>query len=229
MSKYEIKCECGATVRSRTGPHYTSVGHLQASRIKALLGEPCITYTEIGHRLGLSYERVRQYARKFNMNVENRRDICYLEQFKHKNKALDALAEKCSKHGLELELVRTPCGTVSKSQVMIEGRTCGIQKMTWHKTAAGKSYLSIKRPKFDGDFIIWYLLTDDLWLIVPKDLWPQGQTMFAIDPAQPGADTVRHDWASYLDAWHLLENRRGVDGHQNLSPNAGQSFSVAAN
>jgi transcriptional regulator with XRE-family HTH domain len=61
----KMKCECGFPGACRNRRlHRLSVYHRQHRRIKKLLSNDSLTLAEIGERLGITRERVRQIARQ---------------------------------------------------------------------------------------------------------------------------------------------------------------------
>src|SRR5262245_3499655 len=72
--------ECGLLIRSKNKLHTQSTYHRQAKRIKALLAQECMTLEEIGKRIGVTRERVRQIAQLIGVDTSpaSRTTVCTL-------------------------------------------------------------------------------------------------------------------------------------------------------
>jgi hypothetical protein len=202
---------CKFTTPAKTS-HLKSVAHRANKRIRAWLKKPCISFSEIGRRLGLTRERVRQIAEKFCQETgRERQQACAINRLSLQlsSNCLAMKAENlCRKRGLQFQLTeREGHGhQLSTRSVIIENqksvlRRCSVRKnrnIVIHKPA-----LNAK----DAEFMLSYM-PDGRWLVVPRSKWPRGaSTEFQPAPLEkPGAKGRRHDWRAFIDAWHLLKN-----------------------
>ena len=183
--------ECGATIwavgdPATTGWHTKGVFHKQSGRIRALLAENCLTFTEIGSRLGVTRERVRQIAKILETapGVE-RMKTCTLNRHKsiQGNRLPDtdpALIERFLKlrtGGYEVEASfvdhRNPNGHIA---VTINGHSCriSITKATAAKMSPRAKVLHYRfqDPRLKCEFLILYIAKEDAAYIVPRSWLP---------------------------------------------------------
>lgn len=195
--------------------HLKSVAHKQNRRLRALLQKPCITFSEIGRRLGLTRERVRQLAEKLGAQTGRERQyVCAINE--HPALPPDCLALKaekvCQEKGLRFQFEDGGGAgyrrRLSTHSAVIEGKKCLLR----HSSGRPNGNIVVRRPEHstkDADFLLSYV-PDGRWLIIPKGKWPRGEsTEFqSNDLLNPGGKSKRHDWPAYIDAWHLLKNEQ---------------------
>jgi hypothetical protein len=198
--------------------HLKSVAHLQNRRFRALFQKPCISFSEIGRRLGLTRERVRQLAERFGAQTGRERQYVCAVNERPGLLPPDCLALKaekiCQEKGLRFEFADGPGRGYRRlsahSVVVIEGQKCVLR----HSTQRESGNIMVRKPERsakDAAFLLSYV-PDGRWLIIPKDRWPRSEsTEFRPSGLQkPGAKTKRHDWPSYIDAWSLLKNEENA-------------------
>lgn len=191
--------------------HLRSVAHRQNGRIRALLNQPCIAFSEIGRRLGVSRERVRQIADRFCPETGRQRQYtCAINNPpKLPSNCLALRAEKvCREKGLPFQFVNRTNGIrqrLSTNAAIIANEKCLLRRSAERENGN----IVVRRPALgpeDAAFLLSYM-PDGRWLIIPKDKWPRtGSTEFRPgDLQRPGGKSKRHDWPGYIDAWHLLK------------------------
>lgn len=192
--------------------HLRSVAHRQNGRIRALLNRPCITFSEIGRRLGVSRERVRQIAERFCPATGRQRQYtCAINSPpKLPSNCLALKAERvCREKGLQFQFAGISAGNrrrLCTSAAVIENEKCVLRRCSERENGN----IVIRRPGLTAEDSKFLLspMPDGRWLIVPRSKWPNG-TMTEFCPGaleRPGRKDKRHDWRAYIDAWYLLKN-----------------------
>ena len=202
-----FSCEtCKITTLLKT-IHLKSVGHRQNRRIRALLRQPCISFSEIGRRLGLSRERVRQIANQYYQETgRQRQHACAISKPKLPPNCLALQAEKvCREKGLAFQFAGRPFDgrQFSASAAIIANEKCVLRRCSARKNGN----IVVRKPRSNADDVKFMLMPmpEIRWLIVPKSKWPNKSTEFQSGALRrPGATCRRHDWRAYIDAWHLL-------------------------
>jgi hypothetical protein len=182
--------------------HTLSVFHRKAKLIRAMLERDCITHAEIGRRIGVTRERVRQLALLMGFaDGRSRHAICRTER---RRKEMAEFFVEAQKRGFAVE----PLGTRS---AYIDGKLCVQRKACWH--AIGKSehkhtYVSIRQPGGRFDICAWKL-PDGRFLILPKKLAGFGQTTFKPEESEyPGTASSSHHYRQHIEGWSLLGQPR---------------------
>ena len=190
--------------------HLRSVAHRQNRRIRALLSKPCIRFTEVGRRVGVSKERVRQIADKFCQATGRQRQLAcaIITPYKLPSNCLALKAEKvCREKGLQFQFTGIPIGNRRKlfaSLAIIENEKCVLRRSSERRNGN----IVVRKPGItakDANFML-SPISEGRWLIIPRSKWPRASTEFKPGELQkPGGKSKRHDWPAYIDAWHLLK------------------------
>jgi hypothetical protein len=215
MTKMMV-CECGFPLSSAGQglyAHRRSPYHRHHRRIKALLSKNEISYAEIGARLGLTRERVRQIAEKAGMPpgrqrqkqcVVDRRTSAWREHKGHRE-----VIAKCEELGYTVMPSRRVNSTdwyLEANIVVINGWRVRIVYTNWTRSG----YLRVKRFEAHADF---YLSISPVgFFIFPSKVWRTfpASTAFSSDPSTSDGGVVRssrHDYLDYLEAWKLLKGK----------------------
>lgn len=208
----QVVCTCGLSLKRRgLSMHKRSIFHRQHQRIRALLNTNCLTFSEIGKRLGISYERVRQVAKLIGYTSGNERmKVCTIARIEESGEAfstplIEALRER-DKVTVALIPARKPSVELpmqSKNIIVNDRYNCRLLRAA---ERFGGTAISIRSPKhLAAAAFLLFSLPDGRWMIVPRDKAPREQTMFMLNPQERhGAHSMRHDWREYIEAWHLL-------------------------
>jgi len=206
-------CECGVTIiRPYHASHQRSVMHRHWRRLHALLSEECISYEEIGQRLGITRERVRQYHQAIAGTPGlggQRRTVCTLRSRDQRWREIPDIATLLTTCPLPVVpiLTSTPLG-YALNTVTIMGQRCIIRHVSL--TGPEGRYMAIHRSQpqnVGADFVLYLLPNDRGWLVIPRDRCPTRGTQVSLQPLTGGrgfTKHARHDWREYLNAWHLL-------------------------
>lgn len=184
-------------------------------RIEALLAANCLTYEEIGRRVGVSKQRIGQIAKMLDVIGRDRRRGCAL--FRHSQKA-----EQQKRDGLLAVLLRHVPDTyafetvptkkpltryaIRQRVVLINDYFCALMIATLRPEQPTPS-VQIHSPRGinrNADFLLYYNADHDLWLIVPHAEVARASTMFSLNPNWKGHGK---DWRPFINAWHLLEKK----------------------
>jgi hypothetical protein len=217
--KHRETCVCGQKIlQGFRDYHMRSTAHRQGRRLRALLSNPCLTLEEIGKRVGVTRERVRQIATKFGVDPNTRRPVCVLN--KRTARIAKILADTglqpwCDRYGLTLEPVLTADEkTARRRTCFINGHLCLIKscclrpaRYARQNGGQGAAYVNIHpgNPEPEVAFLL-FRLDPDTWFVIPRDKAPDHQTMFSLEPTLTGTRGTRHDWPDYKNAFWLLKN-----------------------
>ncbi len=212
--KTMMTCECGFAVAGRNRHHQLSVYHRQPRRIRALLSNNALSFADIGNRLGITRERVRQMAQQLGMasgRLRQEQRVLYqrMAAWRERKDHRELIAK-----GKELGYTVTPirCNTHSRwrfepGMVAINGWRVHIV----HMRTRGR-YLGFRRFVCRADFHVG--ISTIGFFIFPSKVWKTFPARTAFSPipcmrGQPGfAGSDRHDYLKYLEAWKLLRRRR---------------------
>jgi hypothetical protein len=201
-----ITCRCGMTIESSPagiGSHRRSVFHLESQRLRALLRKPCLSFAEIGRRVGLSTERVRQVGQQLGQTGQQRLALCRTEKRQLRLYAAP-LVKKTAKRCRVLGFAFEP---LDRRTALINGHRCFI-RTCWEAVKNDRKYIRIHRTReMNGDYIIFWLR--DLAFIFPKHKMPD-ETFFALTPLSSGPKANRHDYSNYANAWPSLSRAKSA-------------------
>jgi hypothetical protein len=206
-------CACGLPMSSdRRGAykHRRSTYHRHHQRIKDLLSKNEIPYAEIGARLGITRERVRQIAKKIGMpSGQQRKEQCILDRrtaIWREHKGHGKVIAKCEELGYTVTPSRRDAGShwyFEANIVVINGRRVRIV----YSNKMRSRYLRLKRSEAHADF---YLAISPIgFFIFPSKVWRTFPATTAFSPypstSHVGLRSNRHDYLDYLEAWKLLK------------------------
>lgn len=211
VSKYGFCPTCRPLLRRNSLIHRESTLHKQIRRLRALLAKDCVTYAEIGARLGISRERVRQLADEMGFPhigrmrqtscTTNRRMAAFLSL---------PFVQELARHHLHANPVETYSNLrFSTVQFSVNGKRVSLSKGCLHGRA--RKYLHIKRPQHDSDIYVWTLPNND-FLILPRQKATFKVTMFSRRQTLPGkngyTNNRAHYYPRYINAWQIFRGRR---------------------
>jgi hypothetical protein len=213
-----ITCECGfpAAVRNRRH-HRLSVFHREHRKIKRLLSNNSITFSDIGNKFGISRERVRQIVLQLGMESgRQRQEQRVLDERMpawYEREGYPELIARGKEFGYTMapSRVDSPEGgwRLQARIVLINGWRAHIVYM---QTKRG--YLAFGRSAVPADFYVG--ISPIGFFIFPLKVWKTFplRTMFSPTPCPMGKrgfiHSHRHDYLNYLEAWKLLETRSGI-------------------
>lgn len=192
-----------------------------------LIEEGELAPIEIARRTGYTRERIRQLELKyFNRTGRERAVIRRQPEWELRQAAAKArmlavpFCQAAMAQGFEVELEPIPYQAGKflyyRRYFRVNGKLCWVGAGTRRKLAPSlhlkstEGYAVFRPPqncRADTRFLIYDCQHLGLWLIVPKERAPKSQNMVRLvgEHKIPGAYTKRHDWKSYVNAWHLLE------------------------
>lgn len=203
-------CTCGQQLKGSRGGfalHLRSVFHQQGERIRALLGTPCITYQEIGNRLGVTRERIRQIHESIlDGDGRTRQHVCTLSKPKRMpsaNSLVMKFREVCLKKGIPFSFSPMGVRSFHSYRAIVNGQTVTFLKATVNNG----TYTTIRRSSFSAQITV-YLLPGGNWMMVPFDKLPKFSTTFQEMPNRDGVGFgkyTRHDWPDYIENWRVFK------------------------
>ena len=210
-----MTCECGFPVAARKRRHHRlSVYHRHYRRIKNLLSKDSLSFAEIGERVGITRERVRQIAQQLGgASGRERREQHAMDKRMsawHERKGHRELVAKCK----ELGYTVTPSRVDSPDGWRFEARNVVINGWRAHIVyiRTKDRYLLFRRSDVPADFYVgispigFFIFPSKVWKTFPE------RTSFSPIPCPMGRRGAthphRHDYLNYLEAWKLL-GRRG--------------------
>jgi Sigma-70, region 4 len=211
-------CECGLPgANCKLRQHQFSVYHRRHEKITRLLANESLSFAEIGRRLGISRERVRQVARQLGQAPQRQRIEQRIIEKRmsawHKRPDHRKLIAKCQELGYTAEPSRrdAPYGwSFEAGVVVINGWLTHIV----HVSPKGR-YLVFKRSPTRVNREDFHIGISPIgFFVFPAAVWKTfpGATAFSPAPCASGqrgfTHSGRHDYLSYLEAWKLLDRRR---------------------
>lgn len=212
-----MTCECGLPSANRSHRyHRLSIYHRQHRRIRGLLSNNSLSFADIGDRLGITRERVRQIAQQLGMTSgRQRREQRALHQRMPAWQERKGYRELIAK-GKEFGYTVTPSRVDSPEGWRFQARNVVINGWRTHivyMRARGR-YLAFGRSDVSADFYVG--ISPIGFFIFPSKVWktfPQ-RTSFAPTPCpivQRGfTHSGRHDYMNYLEAWKFLGRRQSL-------------------
>lgn len=172
------------------------------------------TMRDIAEEIGVSAEMVRLYLPPNTwLAVKHRKQIA---KAKARRKALQetpylkAVVERCKKHGLRYQLIRTPYREYGflKHNISINGKSCKVLVSTevtrspsLRQRYKPTAYRFVPRDLTE-DFLLAYIPPIETVFVIPSK--KIGKQVHIIHP--PKTDGHRSKWEKYREAWHLLSD-----------------------
>jgi hypothetical protein len=205
-----MTCECGFPLADRNRNHRLSVYHRHHRRIKNLLSKDSLSFAEIGERVGITRERVRQIAQQLGRATgRERREQRTMEKRMSawlERKSYRELIAKCKKLGYTV----TPSRYTTRGGWRFEDPIAVINGWRVHIVyiRTRDRYLVFRRSVVRADFhlgvspIGFFIFPSKVWKTFPE------ATEFSPIPCPIGqrgfTHSDRHDYLNYLEAWKLL-------------------------
>jgi hypothetical protein len=210
-----MMCEsCGILINEgRIDQHINSIYHKNSSLIRDMLDQDK-TFTEIGERVGVSRERIRQLTLKYASQTGNERLATrYLNMFKRKSidKLLGRFTKQLDARQIPYEYFRGIKEKFFSRSLFVNGKNIRLSKASF-RNIQGREYLSISTCLVPFDFRA-IETPDKRWFIFPCGVAPVYQTSFVYGRDNmgntfcekvTGPHSTRHDYIDYLDAFPLL-------------------------
>lgn len=202
-----FQCDCGLLLRGSTQyrQHRRSAIHAFGPRIRRLLEHDCVSFAEIGRRLRISRERVRQIAVRLGVGSGRRRQqSCRIARHIADNPRVRELQSLARQWGLRFEAAarQTKSGMAwPAKEIRLNGFRCRLHSCP--TTPKGNVCLD---PPRRTDYSFFLGKSPFGWLVIPRAQMPKKHTEFVLGRERrlPGGKKKRHDWLTFLDAWHLL-------------------------
>lgn len=184
-------------------PYGECVSNQKANLIHAMLEKNCVSYAEIGRRVGLTRERIRQVAKDMGFDSGGTR----MAQCAMSRAAVGTFFEVCTSKGLSVELVRrnTKGNTFFSKIGYVSGRLCKTRAASF-RSIRGNIYVHIYCKYLEPFDVLAALLPDNTgrYLVLPADKVPASAIMFSLNPKIPGGRGKAHHYRDYIEKWSVL-------------------------
>lgn len=210
----KIACPiCGQQVRSsQSSLHRQGVFHQQSQRIKALLDQECMTFTEIGDRLGVSRERVRQIAKELGIIGQPRKMVCTIRR--RKQKRVQVVKERFHPKLMKRLVV---CGvtdvdflSVQSSSIVINGKRVAITQSTKLQRMYPTGIVVYAHIGTRGswtregyDYLIAYVIPKNDCYVIPAS-WLPSNVYIPYGRIKNCFGGNQRDWTQWLERFDLL-------------------------
>lgn len=213
MKHQRFFCETCQVELAHLRIHNRGVRHRQAKRLQALLSQNCMTFSEIGKRVGLSRERVRQIAKSMP-GIDagfKRMKICTFNRLESEfedHPVLGQIKELAAAHAVQVQpvIMRQGCHQViAKRQILASGVLCSVRGGSMYGRTVRISQRSID-PRIP--FVIVYVQHGPT-MVIPSSRYPANGIGFVLESKRgyhKPEYTRKHDWIGYIDAWHLIKD-----------------------
>jgi Sigma-70, region 4 len=209
-----MMCECGLPGANRSHRyHRLSVYHRQYRRIRGLLSNSSLSFADIGDRLGITRERVRQIALQLGMESgrqrQEQRGLHERMPAWQERKGYRELIAMSKKVGYTLSPTRVDSrgGWRFRARIVVIN---GWRAQIVYMRTRGR-YLAFGRSDVRADFYVgispigFFIFPSTVWKTFPE------RTTFSPTPCPIGqrgfTQSGRHDYLNYLEAWKLLGRR----------------------
>ncbi len=207
--------QCGLPGSITHKLHLRSVGHRQGPRIRALLEKDCLSFTEIGDRLRVTRERVRQLSGMMGFSTGHvRQYVCRIKTTKVPE-SWEVHLEEFTSHGLTMEpitLIRSDKSFYTlRSEVFVNSHRCFLGHIG-EAIINGRFYHHLsptKRRNVDYEFYLSKLRSGN-WMVIPGPEMPRkGGTYVVLErDLKVTGNPNKKDWRQYLNAWELIGGHR---------------------
>jgi hypothetical protein len=216
--KIPVQCECGQTVNKGwlLSHHRAGVYHRHYKLIQSMLKDDSHSFTEIGNRVGVSREYIRQIAEKLGAAKGRERQALHTTNRIWKKWAEREDVRFLRAKGLEVRPVMSSCKYHRPLQkfLRVNGHLVKFGQSKHHRRARDRKYIVIPN-RYGTVKVDFYLLKNaDIWMVIPRAKYPMLGTSFSVNPdPRYGTYTrlgrpARHDYLDYVEAWHLLKVRK---------------------
>ena len=192
---------------SHFGMHRHSVLHQKIKRLRVLLKNDCLTFREIGRRLGVSRESIRQMARTLGAKTGNARRKACTRKRRKLPPHLKRIIRRANESGLQASPVFRQGNQVAARTLMVEGKKVAVAHL-WQDPRFA-AYRIKSRPWDGSRFVIFYANELSHLLIVPV---AEVRATAVVMGRKRKNRTPESRLLRYVNAWHLLKPRSFREG-----------------
>jgi hypothetical protein len=220
------RCSCGKVVTTKGSARIHRAGslHKNARRIRALLSTPCITLQNIGDRIGISRERVRQIARSVGIDTSNaaRRSVCVVNKYnrlqatsypKYAPRGLQEKIDNFRNRGWEIIVPLTKdkvSKRLSTKTLLVNGYTTQVSVISKAFRPDKKChvyYYHTGKPRRKADFYIYHISPKNDTYIVPASYFEETSVENVYIPyarIENYNNIPQRNWSQWLENWGQL-------------------------
>jgi hypothetical protein len=194
--------------------HRRSVLHQKIKRLRALLANDCLTFREIGRRLGVSRESVRLMARTLGAKTGKTRRRACTRANRNVPPHIKRIIRRVHEAGLEASPIYRKGNQITPRELIVEGRKVGVAHLWYEQRLA--AYRIKVRPWNGARFVIFYVDELSQLLIVPIS---EVRAPAVVLGRERRKRTRESRLLRYLNAWYLLRPRSfGERGRKGKKP-----------
>lgn len=211
----------------RPTSHEQGKYHKNYKRIQALLKQNCISFAEIGRRIGVTREAVRITAKRLGIEGTSRKEACSIREIDHvlkekqsefigRNALLGRFISACENRNLPVSCVLADgdgryrgSRAVSSREVVVGDKRVYVRS-AYLRVVKRSLNVQLGPPPTSTIARIDVVCTEvraGMWLIMLVEKLPKKGTMFALsEPNHRVGRTLRsrHDYRAYLDNWSIF-------------------------
>jgi hypothetical protein len=187
---------------SQLGMHRRSILHQKIKRLRALLANDCLTFREIGRRLGVSRESIRLIARTLGAKTGNARRRACARAHRKAPPHIERIIRQAYKAGLNASPIFKKGNKITPRELIVEGRKVGVAHLWYEQRLA--AYRIKSRPWDGARFVIFY--ADELAQLLIVPISEVRATAFVMGRKRRRRTRESH-LLRYVNAWHLLKPR----------------------
>lgn len=170
------------------------------ANIAELLNRQCLTLTEIGERVGLTRERVRQIAKRLGfVSGKTRRRICTVRTMLQNDETVRELFRKVAyirSLGLGVKKLTTKSGHFLTKRILVNSHECLLAN--FHTNSDGYTTVFAQNTR---RFLL-HEIADGKWLVLPP---MKIHTIVKLDGYMEREDyRKKHNVRQYVNAWDAL-------------------------
>lgn len=203
---------CGVELYNDLVGHYwhdKSVLHKNYRRILRYLEKDCMSFTEIGVRLGVSREFVRQIAGRLGVEKGHVRSrVCTVTradtQWREalKRNALGRFIKQCEVQGLRWERVPTQ-GRWKTTLIFVESKLVKVRTASYNM----HGFIQLHAASNEAEITAYELPGNHGWLLMSRERRVTHATSFSLHAEVGGKGwcySARHDYPSMVNDWSVF-------------------------
>lgn len=214
------------TFKRRPTSHEQGKYHQNYKRVRALLDQNCISFAEIGRRLGITREAVRTTAKRLGIDGTSRKTSCSIKtleellkekraEFIANNTLLGRFIVACEQHNLDVTCAladgdgKYSSRAISSREVLVGSKRVYVRSAWLRMINQSRNVQLGPPPKstISRIDVVCTEITTGAWLIMRINHLPKKGTMFALD--EPGhrigkTRRARHDYRTFINRWSIF-------------------------
>jgi hypothetical protein len=196
-----LKCQIPV---SHLRMHQRSFLHQKIKRLQALLTNDCLTFREIGRRLGVSRESIRQMAQTLGAKTGHARQRACARAHRKLPPHIKSIIHRAQEAGLHASPVYRMGNAITPRALIVEGQKVAVAPL-WHDPRLSAYRIKL-RPWNGACFVIFYANELSQLLILPVAEVRATAVVIGRERKSRGRESRM---LRYVNAWHLLTQAEG--------------------